>query len=99
MAFSAKNIARNVAVETLRSRSGGGPTIWIRINSGTIGRRDVAALATEAAHVDGLVLSKCEDLDWLDEIDSAFPSSVPLSPLIESALGLRQLIPCPTILG
>ena len=91
VAFSAKNIARNVAVETLRSRSGGGPAIWIRINSGTIGRRDVAALATEAAHVDGLVLSKCEDLDWLDEIDSAFPSSVPLSPLIESALGLRRI--------
>ena len=38
-----------------------------------------------------MVLAKCDDLDWLDEIGSTIPSPVPLSPLIESALGLRRL--------
>jgi citrate lyase subunit beta/citryl-CoA lyase len=91
VALSAKEAARLVAVDSLRSRSGEGPAVWVRINTGEIGRADAAALATEAAHLGGVVLAKCDDLDWLDEIASTIHSSIPLSPLIESALGLRRL--------
>ena len=34
VALSAKESARDVAVETLRSRSDDGPAVWVRINSG-----------------------------------------------------------------
>ncbi len=91
VAFSAKEAARRVALDCLRSRSGEGPAVWVRINSGEIGRADATALATEAADLGGVVLAKCDDLAWLDEIAARLPSSVALSPLIESALGLRRL--------
>ena len=91
VALSAKEAARLVAVGCLRSQSGEGPAVWVRINTGEIGRADAVALAAEAAHLGGLVLAKCDDVDWLDEIASTIPSSIPLSPLIESALGLRRL--------
>jgi citrate lyase subunit beta/citryl-CoA lyase len=91
VALSAKDAARHNAVATLRSRSGQGPAVWVRINTGEIGRADASALASEAAHLGGVVLAKCDDLDWLDEIASTIPSSTPLAPLIESALGLRRL--------
>jgi citrate lyase subunit beta/citryl-CoA lyase len=80
-----------VALDCLRSRSRGGPAVWVRINSGEIGRLDAAALAAESAALGGVVLAKCDDLGWLDEIASTLPLSVPLAPLIESALGLRRL--------
>jgi citrate lyase subunit beta/citryl-CoA lyase len=91
VALSAKEAARRVAVASLRDRSDEGPAVWVRINAGEIGRADADALAAEGAHLGGLVLAKCDDLGWLDEIASALPSSIPLSPLIESSLGLRQL--------
>lgn len=91
VALAAKETARGGAVDSLRSQSGGAPTVWVRINSGELGRVDAAALATEAAHLGGLVLAKCDNLEWLDEIASLIPLSIPLSPLIESALGLRRL--------
>jgi citrate lyase subunit beta/citryl-CoA lyase len=91
VALAAKETARGGTVDSLRSQSGGAPTVWVRINSGELGRVDAAALATEAAHLGGLVLAKCDNLEWLDEIASLIPLSIPLSPLIESALGLRRL--------
>ena len=91
VALSAKEAARHVAVDCLSSPSGDGPAVWVRINTGEIGRADAAALATEAAHLGGVALAKCDDLDWLDEIASTIPSSIPLSPVIESALGIRRL--------
>jgi citrate lyase subunit beta/citryl-CoA lyase len=91
VALSVKEGARHVAVETLYNRSGNGPEVWVRINVGGIGRADASALATVAPHLGGVVLAKCDDVDWLDEIASTIPSTVPLSPLIESALGLRRL--------
>ena len=91
VAHPAKEAARRVAVDTLRARSGPAPAVWVRINAGHTGRLDAAALASEPAHLGGVVLAKCDHLDWLDEISSAIPPSVPLSPLIESALGLRRL--------
>ena len=91
VALSAKEAARHVAVDCLSSRSGEGPAVWVRINTGEIGRADAAALATDAACLGGVVLAKCDDPDWLDEIASMISSSIPLSPLIESALGLRRL--------
>jgi citrate lyase subunit beta/citryl-CoA lyase len=39
----------------------------------------------------GLVLAKCEDVDWLDEVDSIVTNEVMLSPLVESAVGVRGL--------
>jgi len=91
VALSAKEAARLVAVGCLRSRSGEGPAVWVRINAGEIGRADAATLATQSAHLGGMVLAKCDDLHWLDEIASMIHPSIPLSPLIESALGLRRL--------
>ena len=44
VAFSAKESRAPVALDCLRSRSGGGPAVWVRINSGEIGRLDAAAL-------------------------------------------------------
>jgi citrate lyase subunit beta/citryl-CoA lyase len=92
VALSAKAAARDGAVETLRRRTvDSPPQVWIRINSGEMGLVDAATLAAAAARLGGLVLAKCDDLDWLDEIASMIPSSVLLAPLIESALGLRRL--------
>jgi citrate lyase subunit beta/citryl-CoA lyase len=90
VALSAKDAARHVAVDHLRGRTSEGCELWVRINSREIGRLDATAVAGESEHLSGLVLAKC-DLDWLDEIAAIVPSSVPLSPLIESALGVRQL--------
>jgi citrate lyase subunit beta/citryl-CoA lyase len=89
--LATKEAARHVAIDSMRKRSGEGPAVWVRINTGKVGRADAAALASETAHLGGVVLAKCDDLDWLDEIASTIPSSIPLSPLIESALGLRRL--------
>jgi citrate lyase subunit beta / citryl-CoA lyase len=91
VAASVKDAARHATVASLRRRTVGGPAVWIRINSGECGRLDAAALATEAGQLDGIVLAKCDTTDWIDEIASMIPASVPLSPLIESALGLRRL--------
>jgi citrate lyase subunit beta/citryl-CoA lyase len=91
VALSAKEVARNEAVEILRRQSPSGPAVWVRINSGELGRRDVAALATKAVCLAGIVLAKCDDPSWLDEIGTSMPLSVQLAPLIESALGLRRL--------
>jgi citrate lyase subunit beta / citryl-CoA lyase len=91
VAFSAKEVARQVAVDCLRSRAEEGPAVWVRINSGDIGRLDAAALAAEPARLGGMLLAKCDDLVWLDEIASTLPESVALSPLIESARGIRRL--------
>jgi citrate lyase subunit beta / citryl-CoA lyase len=93
VAFSAKDAAREVALECLRKQSGAGPAVWVRINSGEMGRIDAAALATASAGLDGVVLAKCDDLDWLDEIAAMIPPPIPLVPLIESARGLRRLDP------
>ena len=65
--------------------------MWVRINSGEIGRADATVLGTEAAGLSGVVLAKCDEPDWLDEIAAMIPTPIPLSPLIESALGLRRL--------
>jgi citrate lyase subunit beta / citryl-CoA lyase len=91
VALAAKEGARQVAVESLWNRSGEGPALWVRINAGEVGRADATALATEAAGLGGVVLAKCDDLGWLDEIAAMIPPPIPLSPLIESALGLRRL--------
>jgi citrate lyase subunit beta/citryl-CoA lyase len=91
VALSAKEAARMVAVDTLRSRTGEGPAVWVRINTGEMGRADAAALGTEDVYLEGVVLAKCDNMDWLDEVASTIPSPIPLSPLIESALGLRRL--------
>jgi citrate lyase subunit beta/citryl-CoA lyase len=91
VAPAAKGTARDVVLRLIRSRPAKGPQLWVRINAGDIGRDDVAALAPAAAGLDGLVLAKCDDPDWLDEVGSSFPPPLPLSPLVESALAVRRL--------
>jgi citrate lyase subunit beta/citryl-CoA lyase len=91
VALSAKESARQVAVDAVTSRSGGGPAVWVRINAGELGRLDAAALASTPPHLGGVVLAKCDDPKWLDEISAVIPATVPLSPLVESARGVRRL--------
>ena len=91
VALSAKATAREVVVKALSGRSPQGPQVWVRINAGDVGRDDISALSPEADGLDGLVLAKCDDPAWLDEVGAAFPAPVPLSPLIESALAVRRL--------
>jgi citrate lyase subunit beta/citryl-CoA lyase len=91
VALSAKSAARQVIVDTLRARTNMQSQVWVRINSGEMGRLDAACLASVGTYLGGVVLAKCDDLGWLDEIASTISPSVPLAPLIESALGLRRL--------
>jgi citrate lyase subunit beta/citryl-CoA lyase len=91
VAHSEKATARDVVLGAIQRRSAGGPELWVRLNAGDVGRADVEALASEAQGLDGLVLAKCDDPAWLDEIGSSFPPAVRLSPLVESALGVRRL--------
>jgi citrate lyase subunit beta/citryl-CoA lyase len=75
---------------------------WVRINAGADGRDDLAALAALAAladrerseggaAIDGVVVAKCETVDWLDEVAAAVGDRVAIAPLVESALALRRL--------
>jgi citrate lyase subunit beta/citryl-CoA lyase len=91
VARSAKPAARDEVLRVMRSRPAHGAQLWVRINIGEVGRADIAALAPESASLDGLVLAKCEDPAWIDEVSSQFPSSLAISPLIESALAVRRL--------
>jgi citrate lyase subunit beta/citryl-CoA lyase len=93
VAMSAKADARGVAAQVLRTRSSVSPQVWVRLNSGDAGRADVAALTADASGLDGVVLAKCDDPAWVDEVAAAFPTTVALAPLIESALGIRRLDP------
>lgn len=91
VAPAAKAPARDVALRLIRNRPTKGPQLWVRLNANDVGREDIAALAPAAAGLDGLVLAKCDDPEWLDEVASSFPHPVALSPLIESALAIRRL--------
>ncbi len=91
VAPAAKAAARDVVLRLIRSRPAKGPQLWVRLNAGDVGREDVAALAPAAVGLDGLVLAKCDDPKWLDEVGASFPPPLALSPLIESALATRRL--------
>jgi citrate lyase subunit beta/citryl-CoA lyase len=88
---SAKAAAREVALRVMRGRPAHGKELWVRLNVGDAGRADIAALAPQSASLDGLVLAKCDDPAWIDEVGSMFPPPLALSPLIESALAIRRL--------
>ena len=64
--------------------------IWVRINSGDEGRRDLQSIA-DVAGIDGLVMAKCESVAWVKEVAAATPSTWMLSPLIESARAVRDI--------
>jgi citrate lyase subunit beta/citryl-CoA lyase len=91
VALAAKPVAREVALRVMRSRPVRGPELWVRLNAGDLGREDIAALAPESAGLDGVVLAKCDDPAWLDEVGSMLPSGVQFSPLVESALAVKRL--------
>ncbi len=91
VAPAAKAEARRVAVAAAQSRAADGPALWVRINPGEVGRADLGELVAAADRLDGLVLAKCEEADWLDEVAAVFGHPVALSPLIESARAVRRL--------
>ena len=91
VAPAAKTEARRNAVAVALSRAVDGPALWVRVNPGAVGRDDLAALTAIGDCLDGLVLAKCEEPDWLDEVGATIGYRVRLSPLIESARAVRRL--------
>ncbi len=108
----ARQVARDTARDVGAARTGAGRTgaaeLWVRINSGDDGRADLDALAAAGldsmsafAHIDGIVVAKCESTGWLDHIAAVIAgclltapgrhAAVALAPLIESAKGLRSI--------
>ena len=62
------------------------PGVWVRVNPGSEGVRDAEAVAGPA--LKGICVSKAEDADLVGEVASVVGRSVPLEPLVESALGI-----------
>ncbi|MDO8364968.1 MAG: aldolase/citrate lyase family protein [Actinomycetota bacterium] len=102
---AAKPEARLNAVAVLAGAGGLGAQRWVRINSGDEGRHDLAALAAGAgagaggagagaagggALPDGVLLAKCERLDWIAAVAAALPG-VPIAALVETAVALRDI--------
>ena len=94
---ASKSAARD-ALRSLPTRTAG--QRWVRINAGADGRADLAALADLelgvergelGVGIDGVVVAKCETVDWLDEVAAAVGDRVAIAPLVESALALRRL--------
>ncbi|MCB1000926.1 MAG: hypothetical protein KDB40_16655 [Acidimicrobiales bacterium] len=83
--------AARAALASMPARTSG--QRWVRINAGADGRADLAALGSieVAGGIDGLVLAKCENTVWLDEVAAAVPPSVALAPLVETARAVRSL--------
>lgn len=94
----AKDIARAAVSKRLADyQDGGGPQIWVRVNSGRRGIDDAAAVASPS--LTGLCLAKASSpADILAIADAAgaargdAKSVLQIEPLIESALGLVNLI-------
>jgi citrate lyase subunit beta/citryl-CoA lyase len=91
VASSAKSLARDSVCEFLDTDADDDVLPWVRINAGAVGRSDLAALTRVAHRIGGLVLAKCDEVAWLDEVASTIGESVSLSPLIESAVAVRHL--------
>ncbi|MCX6519416.1 MAG: aldolase/citrate lyase family protein [Actinobacteria bacterium] len=93
---ASKPAARD-ALRALPTRTAG--QRWVRINAGVDGRADLLALSALAdlergegrVGIDGVVVAKCETVDWLDEVAAAVGDRVAIAPLVESALALRRL--------
>lgn len=64
--------------------------VWVRVGAGHDGRSDVRAVASSSS-VHGLVMAKCDSTEWIDEVAAAVGPQVLLSPLIESAVALRDV--------
>jgi citrate lyase subunit beta/citryl-CoA lyase len=85
-----REFARSTALAAATMPRVPGIEMWVRINAGDAGRRDLAAIA--GVHgLDGLVLAKCESADWIAEVASATPEAWLLSPLVETARAVRDI--------
>lgn len=91
VAPAAKAAARRNVVEWLARVPATSPQRWVRVNAGPAGRDDLEALAEVFGTLDGLVLAKCEAVDWLDEVAGRVPAEVALAPLVESARSVRAV--------
>ena len=93
-----KDEARAAAAAFVRSSTGRGE-VWVRINRGADGLRDLAAVTGPA--LTGLCLAKVEDVAEVEAAHEALsaaesaagmsPGTVVLDPLIESAAGVENL--------
>lgn len=102
VAPSAKDGARTAAAEWLGGQGSGGPTIWVRVNSGERREEDVRALARWPA-LTGICLAKVDGPDELVEIAGlldSLGSPARLVPLLESAtavLDARRIAAAPRV--
>ncbi|MEP7201411.1 MAG: CoA ester lyase [Ilumatobacteraceae bacterium] len=83
----AKPLARE-AIRSLPDR--GSKQLWVRINSGDDGLVDLELLA-DVPPIHGVVVAKCDSVEWLDAVALVVDGSVLLSPLIETAVALCAL--------
>jgi citrate lyase subunit beta / citryl-CoA lyase len=93
-----KSLARDT-VRAVAAQRTGLSELWVRINSGAEGVLDLRALrgcfgtrgSVGADAIDGVVLAKCDSVDWLDTVAEVVRADVVLAPLIETARGVRAL--------
>jgi len=88
-----KDEARDTVRRWARGLDQDKPDIWIRVNSGTAGLEDIAALR-DCEGLSGFVLAKAELVDVQRSIEALRGSGVELVPLLETAsavLDARQI--------
>ncbi len=91
--------ARSLVADWVRNGDHGRVQVWVRINQGSMGVEDIAAVALP--RLAGICVPKVDDPLELTEIDSVLTDSEqrhglpsghwPLIPLIESAVGITRL--------
>ncbi|MFE3448999.1 HpcH/HpaI aldolase/citrate lyase family protein [Nonomuraea sp. NPDC059194] len=81
---SAKERARGTVAEWLRTLSGAGPEVWVRINPGELGHEDLGAVALPG--VAGVCVAKTESAAELAAVDEALGDApwIKVCPLLES---------------
>lgn len=91
--------ARSLVADWVRNGNHGRVQVWVRVNQGPMGVEDTAAVALPGLM--GICVPKVDDPSELTEIDSVLTESEqrlglpsghwPLTPLIESAVGITRL--------
>ncbi len=87
VAEDAKDAARDEAAQALGDISGA--DVWLRVNGSDTDWHDADIELAVAAHVNGIVLPKCESVDQLKHVRAALSVDQSIIALIESARGVR----------
>ena len=92
VAFDNKEVARSVVSEFLESKESNWPSIWVRLNPGTLLTSDIQAIPINK--LDGVVLAKTDSTSDLDNLVSELgdSSDLPVMALVESGLGVTNLL-------